>query len=118
MQLNWQVITTPDDPSYFCPGTELESALCGESGRFLIVVVRTLDDDYLPSSCFHIRDAETVTLTDVVKKGKRPETVATFQCFDNALKFVEGEEEERATTRKLMEVAHKNSVGKHGIRHN
>lgn len=93
--LNWRTVTPSNHAQFLVKGTELSNAIYGQCSRFQICEIRCMGDDGFHDRHYYVRDAATVTLTQVAN-GARPEIVGRFVTLDGAMdycdEFTKGEQ--------------------------
>ena len=84
--LRWRSVTPSNSPKFMVKGTELNVALAGRNSRYQICEIRSYDKDGFADRIHYVRDAETVSDSDV-REGRRPAIVYRCETLDEALKF-------------------------------
>ena len=86
MLLTWHTVTESTHPSFLTKGTELSVAICGHHCRYQICEVRSYRDGFADRT-YLIRDAETVTLDEVMNEDIRPRVVYRTDDIDKAISY-------------------------------
>lgn len=87
----WVSVTTSRDAAFMVKNTEIANTIVPDTlCRFQICEHRAYDADMTPNVIYRVRDAETVTDSEV-SDGVRPRIVRSFTDFDEAVSWCQNQ---------------------------